>query len=430
MEAEAEVTPASPESIRPAATAAEFRERPAVTAAEFQARPAASQERRDRARALARTAPPQVATRASYLICATPRTGSYLLCDLLEATGVAGRPTEYLLAGYRKYWTEQWGTSTYREYHERILCAGTTPNGVFGTKVHGAQLLEFLRLATGRARTCMEDRPAVVAAWFPDPIYIWSRRRDAVAQSVSWAKARQTNLWWDTDAPPAPPLGTPMPDALRFDFGFIERSMYSLVEWDGVWRAHFDATGIKPVVVWYEDMLADYRGTVDRVLDVLGVERPGTVGSEPGFRRQADGTSEAWVSRFKRLESAKHESTLAALEGLHSGEVIYVCAGRIASDRIPRDAITIAVDGSWSPAPASYAVLTRRPRSVPIADVVIPIGSVPVEHSFVVRCLLDRRTGEAGVRNRLSVTSDPSPAGIGRSLAAHLGASRIEIVGQ
>ena len=151
----------------------------------------------------------QVATNSSYLICATPRTGSYLLCDLLEATGVAGRPTEYLLAGYRKYWTEQWGTSTYSEYHARILSACTTPNGVFGTKVHGAQLLEFLRLATGKARLPAEDRPDVVAAWFPHPSYIWSRRRDPVAQSVSWAKARQTNLWWDTDSPPAPPLGNP-----------------------------------------------------------------------------------------------------------------------------------------------------------------------------------------------------------------------------
>ena len=28
----------------------------------------------------------------SYMICSTPRTGSTLLCELLESTGVAGRP--------------------------------------------------------------------------------------------------------------------------------------------------------------------------------------------------------------------------------------------------------------------------------------------------------------------------------------------------
>ena len=278
---------------------------------------------------------PQIPT-SSYLISATPRTGSYLLCDLLEATGVAGRPTEYLLAGYRKYWTAEWGTSTYREYHDRVLSSATTPNGVFGTKVHGAQLLEFLRLATGKSRMCAEDRPEVVATWFPHPLYIWSRRKDPVAQSVSWAKARQTNLWWDTDIPPAPPLGTPRPDALRFDFGFIERSMYALVEWDGVWRTFFDATGIDPLTVWYEDLLADHASTVDRILDYLGVE-PQTIltGKGPQFRRQADETSEAWVARFRRLESAKRESTLAAFAGMHAGEVIYVCTGRVVADRVP-----------------------------------------------------------------------------------------------
>ena len=389
----------------------------------------AVEDQADRARELPSSPRSHQATRRSYLICATPRTGSYLLCDLLEATGLAGRPTEYLLAGYRKYWTEQWGTSTYREYHDHVLTACTTPNGVFGTKVHGAQLLEFLRLATGKARIRTEDRPTVVADWFPDPTYIWSRRRDPVAQSVSWAKARQSNLWWDTDAPPAPPLGTPKPEAVRFDFGFIERSMYALVEWDGVWRSYFDATGIEPVVIWYEDMLSDFRATVDRILDALGVETPDRVPtSNPGFRQQADEISEAWVTRFKRLERAKRESTLEALAGLHAGEVVYVCAGRVAADRIPRNAVTIAVDGAWSPAPASYALLTRSPRSVPFADVAVPVGNVPVEHSFVVRCLLGHGDSSVHVQNRLTVGTDTSPVGLGRALAAHLGASGIETV--
>jgi hypothetical protein len=216
---------------------------------------------------------------------------------------------------------------------------------------------------------------------------------------------------------------------VRFDFGFIERSMYALVEWDGVWRSYFDATGIEPLVVWYEELLCDFRDAIDRILDALGVEQPfGMQSLNPGFRRQADETSEAWASRFRRLESAKRESTLAALAGLHAGEAIYVCAGRVAADRIPRDAVTIAVDGSWSPAPASFALVTRKPRSAPSADVVVPVGNVPVEHSFVVHCLLSDGPDARPVRNRLTVGSDRSPAGIGRTLAAHLGASRIEMV--
>src|SRR5919202_4203540 len=38
-----------------------------------------------------RSSPP----RLSYLVCATPRSGSTLLCDVLTSTGVAGRPQEF-----------------------------------------------------------------------------------------------------------------------------------------------------------------------------------------------------------------------------------------------------------------------------------------------------------------------------------------------
>ena len=34
----------------------------------------------------------------SYLVCATPRSGSTLVCKALRATGVAGRPEEYFEA--------------------------------------------------------------------------------------------------------------------------------------------------------------------------------------------------------------------------------------------------------------------------------------------------------------------------------------------
>ena len=34
----------------------------------------------------------------SYLVCATPRSGSTLVCQALKATGVAGNPEEYFEA--------------------------------------------------------------------------------------------------------------------------------------------------------------------------------------------------------------------------------------------------------------------------------------------------------------------------------------------
>jgi LPS sulfotransferase NodH len=47
----------------------------------------------------------------TFVICATPRTGSTLLCALLAATGVAGRPESIYWAEDRADWAEEWGVS-------------------------------------------------------------------------------------------------------------------------------------------------------------------------------------------------------------------------------------------------------------------------------------------------------------------------------
>ncbi len=377
--------------------------------------------------AAAEQAPVASATNESYLICATPRTGSYLLCDALAATGVAGRPTEYLMPGYREHWMTEWGVATYAGFHGRVLADGTTANGVFGAKLHAAQLIEFLQRATGRPHIGMEERPAVIGEWFPRPRYVWLRRRDAVGQAVSWAKACQTRIWWDADVAPAPPVGEPQPEVLRFDFGFIERSLYSLAEWDGVWRTHFEACGIEPLTIWYEDLVEDHERTVADVLAYLGL---GTPTSPPvsTYRRQADASSAAWAARFERLEHAKRESTLAALAGLPRGERVIVCTGRVPVDQVPRDAVTIAVDGAASPLPASYALLTRPVATTPAAGVVVTAGRIPVEHGFVVPCVLHR--GGPPARNQLAVDDGAGPVEIAAALAAHLGASTVEVVGR
>jgi trehalose 2-sulfotransferase len=45
----------------------------------------------------------------AYLICATPRTGSSLLCGLLESAGVAGHPESYFRQPDEQSWAERWG---------------------------------------------------------------------------------------------------------------------------------------------------------------------------------------------------------------------------------------------------------------------------------------------------------------------------------
>jgi hypothetical protein len=227
---------------------------------------------------------------------------------------------------------------------------------------------------------------------------------------------------------------------VRFDFEAIDRSIDTLTRWDAEWRTFFDAAGVEPVTIWYEDLLEDSRGCVDRVLAAVGATAIGAsavrsgspsatekVTGLAGFRKQGDEISVAWASRFRRLDAVKLESNLSALAGLHSGEVVYLCAGNEVAQRLPRDAVTISVDGAWSPAPASFALLTTSPTSVSPADVVVSTGRFALDCPFVIR--VRAGSGSAKNGNVLAVTGDASPVEIGRALAEHLGAARIEMVG-
>jgi LPS sulfotransferase NodH len=236
----------------------------------------------------------------SYLICATPRTGSYLLCDALIATGIAGRPTEYFSIGYEQHWSPVWGTTDYASYLRYVVATTTTPNGVFGAKTHPWQFDYFARKAAGRAPVNYAERPAVLAEWFPNLGYVWLRRRNKLHQAISYAKSIETNVWWDAEAPPAP-YDEPKPEALQFDFELITQSVARLVEEEDMWRRYFAAIGEKPLVIDYEDLFADPEAALVSVLDLLELDLPDSyTAPAPRFRRQADETTLEWEALYRR----------------------------------------------------------------------------------------------------------------------------------
>jgi LPS sulfotransferase NodH len=241
------------------------------------------------------------APRRSYLVCATQRSGSSLLCEALRNTGLAGRPAEYLLdaeaGGWESGdWARARGVSSRAEFVRLVLRLGTTPNGVFGSKLlgdHRDEAVERLRpLAGAAAGGGTRTAHGVLSAAFPGLRYVRLTRRDRVRQAVSWLRAAQTGRWAahvpaDDDA--APRYDAAALDAIVRHIGAAERA------WDDFFR---DA-GIEPHGVTYEGLVAAYGETALGVLDFLGVPyaRPLAFGVRR-LVRQADAESEAWARRY------------------------------------------------------------------------------------------------------------------------------------
>jgi trehalose 2-sulfotransferase len=207
-----------------------------------------------------------------------PRCGSSLLCELLCNTGVAGAPTEFFDPELRRRFQERWGTSSRAEYLVRLLECKTSPNGVFGVKVHWAQLEGMLG----------DSDPAHV---FPGLRYVYIRRADELRQAVSWVRALQTNQWASTHAALAEP---------RFDREQIDFYLNLIRAQNRSWEAFFARRAVSPHRVSYERLVQEPQETVAQTLAHLGEDTGAVATAAPlTLYQQADALTGEWVARYR-----------------------------------------------------------------------------------------------------------------------------------
>jgi len=99
-----------------------------------------------------------------------------------------------------------------------------------------------------------------------------------------------------TDAPGALPAA----DA-EFDCREIDRLIALIQQFDASWSRYFAAAGVTPLQIVYEDLVADYAGTVRTVLRHIGTEAEGIAIPPPTLERQADASSEDWERRYRLI---------------------------------------------------------------------------------------------------------------------------------
>jgi trehalose 2-sulfotransferase len=264
----------------------------------------------------------------SYLVCATPRSGSTLLCRTLDQTGVAGHPEEYFEAlrhsglprrpheyfdparhaniierlAFREMPDRAptpsplWHPDTYDRYVAWALQTGTTPNGVFGAKLMWGYLGDFAQLLRGIDGLAALPIPELLARVFPGLRYVQITRNDKVRQAVSLWKAVQTQAWSRESGQTATSAGEPV-----FSFRAINYLVRLLTAHDASWDAYFLGLGAEPLKITYEELAHSTSTVVDRVLEYLGIraaESPPAVA--PRLAVQADGLSEQWVELVHR----------------------------------------------------------------------------------------------------------------------------------
>ncbi len=247
-----------------------------------------------------------------YLVLATPRSGSTLLGQGLQASGLAGDPKEFF--GHKMpFWMERWQTPTLPAFAAHLRQARATPNGVFGAKLLYRQLLHLESLARQDPELADLPLPEILDRLFPDLRFVWVTREDKVRQAISWFKARQTGVWGQSQERGAPKLGRAwrlgdeplQPGELAFDFEGIATLVRQAEAEDAAIGQVFAMSGIEPFRVVYEEFSPRYEETVFALLRWLGVTPPPDLTlPDPRTVKLADDRTDDWVARFRELQSA------------------------------------------------------------------------------------------------------------------------------
>ena len=229
----------------------------------------------------------------TYLICTSPRTGSWLLADGLADTKLAGHPSEWLNILKEKDLKEEHhcpADMPYPEYLKLACSLSHTPNGVSGLKVM------FYQATATLANRMGTDTGTAFREVFPDAKYLYLARNDIVRQSISYVLAAKRDVWWDHGD--APDVSDP-----EYDAADITDVKHRLARQDANWGAFFTQYGITPLVVSYEDdLLTDYPGTIRRVLRWLHQDATVDI-PPPRLRQQSNQVNEEWLERYLKESS-------------------------------------------------------------------------------------------------------------------------------
>ena len=247
----------------------------------------------------------------AYLVCCDARTGSNLLADALRGAGRVGKPFEYFSRGeIDKPWLRaELGVpdgvpfTSFFDWRDYILRAGSQPSGIFAASVHYWQLGHCVETFRAPGADPAAPALAVLRGFFPDLKLVYLRRRNVVAQAISHYVAIATDIWDSRLGGGARPGESDRGAA--YDFDRIDHQVTSALAAAQGWRETLAGAEAITLPLAYEDLAADLPGAVRRVFAHIGVD-PGDAPIPPtGLQKQAGAWSLAMERRYREERRAR-----------------------------------------------------------------------------------------------------------------------------
>lgn len=249
------------------------------------------------------TAPPMSGVYDAYVLCTAPRSGSTLLCRLLKATGVAGRPGSHFHEPSLAAWIDAYRLTIEPSDEIAALSAvfsaaavkGTCASGMFGLRLQRRSAAFFFeKLAV--LHPGLDGDVARLEAAFGRVAFLYLRRPDKLSQAVSFEIARQSGLWHRA------PDGTEIerlapPRSPRYDRDALQAVVDQMRGYDAAWETWFAEAGVSPLRLSYDGLARDPIATLRATLGALGRPAAAADGVAVDLAKLADELNDEWIRR-------------------------------------------------------------------------------------------------------------------------------------
>jgi LPS sulfotransferase NodH len=231
--------------------------------------------------------------RRTYVVCTTPRSGSWLLCRQLVNAGI-GVPSEYFGIDHLNALSARWNVDPRdaRAYLRALKAHRTTRNGVFGTKLLWTQFAD--------------RRTALKIELLRNAHIVYLHRSDLVPQVVSLHLSVVTGHW-GSDVTPSSNRRDDIPIGDATHLAQCERM---LVDEQKAWTDVLASLQARRLTIAYEDLVADQPGTVQRVAAYLGLDEreyrlPPAEARETPFSDEVEAQRRELVARWRARGGAR-----------------------------------------------------------------------------------------------------------------------------
>lgn len=216
-----------------------------------------------------------VSPMATIVVVGAPRSGTSLLCALMEKTRQLGAPDEFFKHNLQKY-------PEIADPNDILLrlkfVAARATGGVCSFKLFPSQL----RYAVDR-----------VDLWrfFRNPIFVRVSRDDLLGQAISLVRAKQTNEWSSRRSGQG--------RAATYSFTQIEDEMKFILATNNEWDIYFARSQVTPMRVRYEEIVENRERVLSAIADRANVTLKFIPSlEESGLERQRDDLSDEWRWRY------------------------------------------------------------------------------------------------------------------------------------